>query len=273
MTIAYPIAWLLLIPLLLYWHFHRQPNRAANILRLCFIILAVAIMSGLSLKWKDRNGILIAVVDQSKSMPDNAKQEIKNALKRLDSKRPANSRLGVVSFSGTAVIEKMPDESPFDDFTAYLPNPDATNLHDAVTEALKLIPQDTPARLLLCTDGTWNGQNPQNAFAKAAAQSIPADVKLYSRGRLNDLAIADSQAPFTAYPNETFAVSIIVSSPVNQNAILSISRKQRPSNRPDRRSQASSAFDAIAVAKSCENTRRGAASSRRPCTVATCSFA
>ncbi len=226
MTIAYPIAWLLLIPLLLYWHFHRQPNRAANILRLCFIMLAVAIMSGISLKWKDRNGILIAVVDQSKSMPDNTKQEIKNALKRLDSKRPANSRLGVVSFSGTAVIEKMPDESPFDDFTAYLPNPDATNLHDAVTEALKLIPQDTPARLLLCTDGTWNGQNPQNAFAKAAAQSIPADVKLYSRDRLNDLAIADIQAPFTAYPNETFAVSIIVSSPVNQNAVLSISRNR-----------------------------------------------
>ena len=224
MTIAYPIAWLLLIPLLLYWHFHRQPNRAANILRLCFIILAVAIMSGISLKWKDRNGILIAVVDQSKSMPDNAKQEIKNALKRLDSKRPANSRLGVISFSGTAAIEKMPDDSPFDDFTAYLPNPDSTNLHDAVTEALKLIPQDTPARLLLCTDGTWNGQNPQNAFAKAAAQSIPADVKLYSRDRLNDLAIADIQAPFTAYPNETFAVSIIVSSPVNQNAVLSISR-------------------------------------------------
>ena len=224
MTIAYPIAWLLLIPLALYWHFHRQPNRAANILRLCFIILAVAIMSGISLKWKDRNGILIAVVDQSKSMPDNAKQEIKNALKRLDSKRPANSRLGVISFSGTAAIEKMPDDSPFDDFTAYLPNPDATNLHEAITEALKLIPQDTPARLLLCTDGTWNGQNPQNAFAKAAAQSIPADVKLYSRDRLNDLAIADIQAPFTAYPNETFAVSIIVSSPVNQNAILSISR-------------------------------------------------
>lgn len=224
MTIAYPIAWLLLIPLALYWHFHRQPNRAANILRLCFIILAVAIMSGISLKWKDRNGILIAVVDQSKSMPDNAKQEIKNALKRLDSKRPANSRLGVISFSGTAAIEKMPDDSPFDDFTAYLPNPDATNLHEAVTEALKLVPQDTPARLLLCTDGTWNGQNPQNAFAKAAAQSIPADVKLYSRDRLNDLAIADIQAPFTAYPNETFAVSIIVSSPVNQNAILSISR-------------------------------------------------
>ena len=226
MTIAYPIAWLLLIPLLLYWHFHRQPNRAANILRLCFIILAVAIMSGISLKWKDRNGILIAVVDQSKSMPDNAKQEIKNALKRLDSKRPANSRLGVVSFSGTAVVDKMPDDSPFDDFTAYLPNPDATNLHDAVTEALKLIPQDTPARLLICTDGTWNGQNPQNAFAKAAAQSIPADVKLYSRDRLNDLAIADIQAPFTTYPNETFAVSIIVSSPVNQNAILSISRNR-----------------------------------------------
>ncbi len=224
MTIAYPIAWLLLIPLALYWHFHRQPNRAANILRLCFIILAVAIMSGISSKWKDRNGMLIAVVDQSKSMPDNAKQEIKNALKRLDSKRPANSRLGVISFSGTAAIEKMPDDSPFDDFTAYLPNPDATNLHEAVTEALKLIPQDTPARLLLCTDGTWNGQNPQNAFAKAAAQSIPADVKLYSRDRLNDLAIADIQAPFTAYPNETFAVSIIVSSPVNQNAILSISR-------------------------------------------------
>ena len=231
MTIAYPIAWLLLIPLLLYWHFHRQPSLATNILRLCFCILAVAIMSGIALKWKDRNGILIAVVDQSKSMPDNAKQEIKNALKRLDSKRPANSRLGVVSFSGTAAIEKMPDDSPFDEFSAYLPNPDATNLHDAVTEALKLIPQDTPARLLLCTDGIWNGQNPQNAFAKAAAQSIPTDLKIYSRDRLNDLAIADIQAPFTAYPNETFAVSILISSPVNQNAILSISRNHaQPTN-------------------------------------------
>ena len=224
MTIAYPIAWLLLIPLLLYWHFHRQPSLAANILRLCFIILAVAIMSGISLKWKDRNGILVAIVDQSKSMPEDARQAIKNALKRVDAKRPANSRLGVISFSGTAAIEKMPDESPFDDFTAYLPNPDATNLHDAVTEALKMIPQDTPARLLLCTDGIWNGQNPQNAFAKAAAQSIPTDMKIYSRDRLNDLAIADIQAPFTAYPNETFAVSILISSPVNQNAILSISR-------------------------------------------------
>ncbi len=231
MTIAYPIACLLLIPLLLYWHFHRQPNLAANILRLCFCILAIAIMSGISLKWKDRNGILIAIVDQSKSMPDDARQAIKNALKRVDAKRPANSRLGVVSFSGTAAIEKMPDDSPFDEFSAYLPNPDATNLHDAVTEALKLIPQDTPARLLLCTDGIWNGQNPQNAFAKAAAQSIPTDVKIYSRDRLNDLAIADIQAPFTAYPNETFAVSILISSPVNQNAILSISRNHaQPTN-------------------------------------------
>ena len=231
MTIAYPIAWLLLIPLLLYWHFHRQPSLAANILRLCFCILAVAIMSGISLKWKDRNGILIAIVDQSKSMPDDTRQAIKNALKRVDAKRPANSRLGVVSFSGTAAIEKMPDDSPFDEFSAYLPNPDATNLHDAVTEALKLIPQDTPARLLLCTDGIWNGQNPQNAFAKAAAQSIPTDLKIYSRDRLNDLAIADIQAPFTAYPNETFAVSILISSPVNQNAILSISRNHaQPTN-------------------------------------------
>ncbi len=231
MTIAYPIAWLLLIPLLLYWHFHRQPSLAANILRLCFCFLAIAIMSGISLKWKDRNGILIAIVDQSKSMPDDARQAIKNALKRVDAKRPANSRLGVVSFSGTAAIEKMPDDSPFDEFSAYLPNPDATNLHDAVTEALKLIPQDTPARLLLCTDGIWNGQNPQNAFAKAAAQSIPTDLKIYSRDRLNDLAIADIQAPFTAYPNETFAVSILISSPVNQNAILSISRNHaQPTN-------------------------------------------
>ena len=226
MTIAYPIAWLLLIPLALYWYFHRQPNRSATILRLCFIILAVAIISGVSLKWQDRDGILIAVVDQSKSMPENAKQEIKNALKRLDSSRPANSRLGVISFSGTAAIEKMPDDSPFDDFTAYLPNPDATNLHDAVTEAMKLVPLDAPARLLICTDDTWNGQNPQDTFAKAAAQSLPIDVKLYPRNRLNDLAIADIQAPFTAYPNETFAVSILVSSPVNQNAILSVSRNQ-----------------------------------------------
>ena len=71
MTIAYPIAWLLLIPLVLYWYFHQQPTRSANILRLIFCILAVAIMGGISFRWKDRNGILIAIVDQSKSMPEN----------------------------------------------------------------------------------------------------------------------------------------------------------------------------------------------------------
>ena len=145
MTIAYPIAWLLLIPLVLYWYFHQQPTRSANILRLIFCILAVAIMAGISFRWKDRNGILIAIVDQSKSMPENARQEIKTALKRLDASRPQDSRLGVVSFSGTTAIEKMPDDSPFDDFNAFLRNPNATNLHDAVTEALKLIPLDTPA--------------------------------------------------------------------------------------------------------------------------------
>ncbi|MBR6059644.1 MAG: VWA domain-containing protein [Victivallales bacterium] len=231
MTIAYPIAWLLLIPLILYWYFHRQPTLAANILRLCFCILAIAVMSGISFKWKDRNGILIAVVDQSKSMPENARQEIKNAIKRLDSRRPNDSRLGVISFSGTTAIEKMPDDSPFDDFNVFLRNPNATNLHDAVTEALKLIPLDTPARLLICSDGIWNGQNPQDAFAKAAAQSVPVDVKLYQRDHFNDLAIADIQAPFTAYPNETFAVSILISSPVNQNAIISVRRNQsQPAN-------------------------------------------
>ena len=224
MTFLYPAALLLILPFLA-WGFYRPfRSRTLNIIRTVLSVVFVLALAGPQLRLPDRSGMIVAVIDRSRSMPPNAKADSEEFLKRLSSLRTADSRLGIVSFGGEAAIEKLPGTHAFDGLKAWIENPDASNLTAGLDAALNLIPENTPGRIMLITDSNWTGSNPARLFAASAARKIPVDFRLIRRQTVHDLAIAAVDAPQTAAPGESCTITLRIHSPEPQEAVCRIQK-------------------------------------------------
>lgn len=230
-TFTYPALWLLLIPLLVLQYARPERSRFRNLLRLLLTVVILGSATMPFLRLPDRTGVVMVLADLSSSMPPDARSGSENIIHRLDSRRPADSRFGVIGFSGDAMFEKLPESPGFDGFKGFYADPGSTNLYAAMQLALRNIPGDTPARMLLITDGLWNGPDPEPLFAEAAARRIAVDYRLMARNTSADLEITGIDAPLRVAPGELYTISIEVNSPVRQSGSISISRGGSRENR------------------------------------------
>ena len=115
MNILWPAAFLLILPAAVFLFLRPFRSPRVNVLRAGVFLAVIRALAVISIEWPDRAGTLVVAVDRSRSMPENAKEESESLLRRLESSRPRDSRLGVVAFGGEAVIDKLP-ESPRDAF-------------------------------------------------------------------------------------------------------------------------------------------------------------
>lgn len=228
MSVLWPFAFLLLLPLLLWHYYFPYRSRAVNFLRLALYIVLVPALAGIFVRVPDRAGIAVAVVDRSRSMPPGATAEVETMLRRLESTRPANSRLGVVSFAGGAVLDKLPDSAAFDEIRSWIENEDASDIAAGLAAALAQIPADASGRIILFSDGRWTGEDPTRLFALAAARNIAVDFRPLWRETANDLAIADFSAPLKAAAGEYYTLNCRIVSPVAQAAQCRIRRGSGP---------------------------------------------
>ncbi|MBS1370144.1 MAG: VWA domain-containing protein [Lentisphaeria bacterium] len=228
MSILWPVAFLLILPLAVFHYCRPFRSRWVNALRLLLYCAVVLALAGIVIEWPDRAGTLIAAVDRSRSMPENAKAEAESFIRRLEGARPRDSHLGVIAFGAGAVIDKLPESPGFDGLRSRIGNPDGSNLSEALSLALRQIPADSPGRILLLTDGLWTGSDPARAMALAAARGVPVDVRPLKRSAVHDLAIADIEAPLTAAAGEFYTLNCRIVSPVPQRAVCRIRRGSGP---------------------------------------------
>ncbi len=219
-TFQYPIAWLLILPLLVLWLRRPLSNRIANAIRIITTILIVAIIAKPSIKREDTHGCLVTVVDRSASMPEKAENQALQFIKELDREKPPKSNHIVLSFSQSTQLEKSIQGNTISQFSANHKNQNASNLANAIQVAAASIPPDTPARILLVTDGNWNGPDPTEALTTAAVANIPVDCIILKRNTLQDLAIVNIVAPSQVAENEAFPITTIIDSPQRTEAVL-----------------------------------------------------
>ena len=108
MNILWPAAFLLILPAAVFLFLRPFRSPRVNVLRAGVFLAVILALAGISIEWLDRAGTLVVAVDRSRSMPENAKEESESLLRRLESSRPRDSRLGVVAFDFAILISVSP---------------------------------------------------------------------------------------------------------------------------------------------------------------------
>ncbi|MGE0126591.1 MAG: VWA domain-containing protein [Blastocatellales bacterium] len=222
-TLLHPIWLALAIPLAAAWFLWRHSSRFLRFTRLALLLLILLALGGLAVKLPSRHGTIVIVADRSLSMPQGSDTAQKEAIDLIGSAMTSNDRLAVVSFGQTAAIERSPQTGAFAGFTNEVGR-DASNLNEAIEKALALIPQNSPGKILVISDGRWTGKDPTTAAARAAARGIAIDYRSLQRSTANDLAIAQIDSPVTVTPGEAFMITAWVRSPLQQEITYELRR-------------------------------------------------
>ena len=223
MILHYPVWLLLAVPLVVALWLWRQPTPLLLGLRIATIVLILASMCGLAIRLPSRAGTIVVVADRSDSMPPGRDASHKEAINLIRSSMAEDQRLAVVSFGSNASIEQVPEAAEFAGFTGEVGG-DESNLSVALERALALIPQGSPGRVLVLSDGRWTGKDPAIAAWRSAARGIAIDYRALERSAANDVAISQVEAPGTVSPGEAFMINAWIRSPVQQDISYEILR-------------------------------------------------
>lgn len=210
-TFENPAFLLLLIPLVIgqiLWHF---PSRSGNILQFFINLFLVCALSGMNIRLPEKEGTLFILCDRSLSMPAGAEKVMEQHISNI-SKKMKNAP-GIISFAGTSLVESSPGSGSFKGFRGVLSDRNASRTGNAINEALRLIPQGTPGRILLISDGLWNGNSPESALSRAVMRRIQVDLLPLKTESGRDFAITGVTAPLRVAPGEYCSVVCQVYAP------------------------------------------------------------
>lgn len=222
-TLLHPIWLALAIPLAAAWLLWRHSSRFLRLMRLSLLLLILLALCGLAVKLPSRNGTIVVVADRSLSMPQGVEAAQKEAVDLIGRAMTSDDRLAVVSFGQSAAIERPPQGGAFAGFTNEVGR-DASNLAEAIEKAVALIPQNSPGKVLVISDGRWTGKDPATVASRAAARGVTIDYRSLQRSSANDLAIAQIDAPVRVTPGEAFMITAWVKSPLQQEIAYELRR-------------------------------------------------
>ncbi len=226
MTLLYPIWLFLLVPLGLSLWFWRMPNRTLLALRVLGLTLVMLGLCGLALRLPSRAGTVVVVVDRSLSMPTGSDARAREMIDLIQSEKSPEDRLVVVAFGERVAVEQAKQVGPFPGFVNKVGD-SASNVGEALETALALVPQGSPGRVLLVSDGRWTGRDPAFVLPGAAGRGVAIDSRSLQREGEDDLAIARIDAPASVGQGESFFLTAWAHVPRDQKVTFELRRGER----------------------------------------------
>ena len=214
--------WLILIvPLLCLVFFFKPESKIILTIRIMLILVLCFALSAPFIKLQGREGVVVVVADRSSSMPKDIDKRIQETTNILLQEMPINSSLGLVSFNDKARIEFSPTKNSFSALSE-INYSDASNLAEGIELAVSMIPEGLSGRIIVISDGLWNGNNPQEAVMSAINRNIQIDYRYIARPIINDLAVTNLDVPKYLEPNEPFILRAGIDSPLEQDATIEL---------------------------------------------------
>ena len=203
----YPEMLLLLLPLLYpAWRLCRRRG-VTGVLRGALILLGVLALAAPQIRMHRHGTDVVVLVDRSRSMPEGSDSRALEIISFLSDMRGTADRIGVVTFGDNAAIEAIPRPSGrLDNFIKSV-GPNGSDLAAGLRSALNLFPADASGRVLVVSDGEYNGPDPLPAAAACAAHGIAADYRLLRRPRAADVAVEAIQLPRSVNEMDPFQFS------------------------------------------------------------------
>lgn len=191
------------------------------IVRMLLFLALIFALSGLNVKFTGRGTTTIYLLDVSDSVRDKKSDVISFVNDSIKDKKK-NDKVGIVAFGGDAKAEQMITDNPvFSQFQTEV-NTDATNLEEAIDFALKQLPDDSAARIVLVTDGNENEGALKNKTSDLIAKGCVFEVKKIEENISNEVYVSDMKVPTNVGLDENFNIEVEVESNVATNAVVKL---------------------------------------------------
>lgn len=152
--------------------------------------------------------------------------------------RPRNDRIGLVAFDGRATAVSAPTRGDYYDDNLDLPNAEGTNIAEAVSLSLAMLPGDTGRRLVLISDGNETTGSVLEVAREAPGgygggdgdgwAGVPIDVVPVEYRVENDVQIVRVEVPPSAQPGQTITARIVMQSTQPASGRLILRREGTP---------------------------------------------
>ena len=188
-------------------------RRCAMGLRSAVWLAVVAALAGATYLRENKTLSVLFVLDRSRSIPDELLKQQDVYIRAACETMPPEDRVGVVSFAGQANIEQLPSRGGihFDEFPPP-PDPERTNVSQAVKMALATFPQDTAKRIVLLSDGNENVGDALGDAEAAAAAGVALDVRPMRYSHRNEVFVDRMVVPAQAYQDEEVPIRLSIRS-------------------------------------------------------------
>jgi uncharacterized membrane protein len=223
------VALLLLAPILYWWKTTRVP--ASRFRRWVSLLLRVSLVAAIVLALADtrmvwfNKGICVAfVVDQSQSVPGDARNKVRDLIKSEIDKMTKDDQFVIVEFGGDSVLAALP--SPRGDVPAPVKVADTghTNVARALRLAMASFPADRQKRIVLFSDGNQNQEDALREARIAGVKDVDIDVVpiLAQRGR--EVMVDQLVVPPHVRKDARFLLRALVTSDTTQDVEVLVSR-------------------------------------------------
>ncbi|HYE82572.1 MAG TPA: VWA domain-containing protein [Clostridia bacterium] len=190
-------------------------------LRNSVFVLLILALSGVNIKWIVDTTTTIFVVDASDSMKEyrtTAEEFVRKALNRKESK----DQSGVVAFGDNSLIESFVSRDSVFNKIETEPKGIYTDIENALTTSVSLLPQDSRKRIVLITDGEENEGNSSRLASSIISQGIDFKVYRIERETGKEAAIESITVPRRLRVGEEFSIVVVVESTVQTGAKLTL---------------------------------------------------
>ena len=228
MIFHHPWLALLLIPIAFVLYRHRHVMSATVLyLRWIAIFILVGALTEPSCVLQYKGIDVVVLVDRSNSMPAETEDRAKELIQILEKEMQPGDRMSVVSFAQNVHIDEPLEAKGFQGFAPIEPR-DASNITLALTQALELIPNSRPGKIVLISDGKNTDAEYDLVRNKAQARNIPIFIRLIEKNTLQDIAITDIQHNASISKGESVSVQTHIYSPSNKEVTIRIERNGHP---------------------------------------------
>lgn len=211
--------------LFLWWSLKKQKGTVLTkgfiVSRIVICSLLIGALCGISLKVVGKNVATVFLLDVSDSMRDFREQGtrfIQEALEDL----PKNHKASVIIFGADSQMDKFLDTSKMYNKISATPISSATNIEQALQNALAYLPEEANKEIILLSDGQEN----EGDMLKVTQliQTANVDFKVYKVGHEShhEVYIDELKVPETIYKGESFSVTTRVISNVATKAKLTL---------------------------------------------------
>ncbi len=201
----------------MYW----LRKRMLLVLRNFIFILIIISLSGINVRWFVDTTTTLFVLDTSDSMKA-YRDKVEEFVRAANHKKTDKDYVGVVTFGGNALVENFISKSIA--FHKIETNPDSryTNIENALTASMAIIPQNTRKRIVLITDGEENIGASNKISPSILNESMDLKVYRINRALKNEIAVDSMSLPQKVNLGQGFNITVTISSKVSGSAKLSL---------------------------------------------------